>query len=159
LFAFSTDAGSLNTYKGYVINPVKGLGQKDQWVKEFADAGRKLLELGGNSYIVVASDYGYHVMFYSAILSPSNDYATLDAYLDSLDSNKGGFESWEAYFADIVNNWEDYEDSDFYLYKLASLYINADNEYSIFESEIVESARYDETKVKVYSDRFADLVA
>ena len=159
LFAFSTDPGSLNTYKGYVINPVKDLGQTEQWVKEFADAGRKLLELGGNSYIVVASDYGYHVMFYSAICSASDSYPTLDAYLDSLGVDKpDGVTTWEEYFNHIVNNWKDYENSDFYLYKLAGLYINVDTAYSEHEQDIVNSFRYDDTKVKVYSERYANIL-
>lgn len=158
LFAFSTDDGSLNTYKGYVINPVKDLGSSDQWVKEFADAGRELLTMGGNSYIVVASDYGYHVMFYSAICSANDNYPTLESYLSSLDSTMGGYSSWEEYFNYIVDNWEDFEDSDLYLYNFMNAHINADSAYSKHETATVNANRYDNKKVKVYESRYKDLL-
>lgn len=158
LFAYSTDDGSLNTYKGYVISPEKDLGLSEKWVKEFADAGRELLEMGGNSYIIVASDYGYHVMFYSSIVSADAKYATLNEYLDSLGMEKpDGVTTWAEYLEHIVNNWEDFEDSDFYLYNFANLYMGADNAYAEHETEIVDSYRYS-GKVKVYEERFKDLL-
>lgn len=158
LFAFSTDTGSLNTYKGYVINPIKDVGQTEQWVITFANAGRELLDMGGNSYMVVASDYGYHIMFYSSECSVGEDYSTLDLYLDSIDATKGGFNSWEEYFNDIVNDWEKYEESDFYLYKLASMYIGADAKYTKHETEIVNTYRYDTQKVKIYTKAYENLI-
>lgn len=158
LFAFSTDDGSLNTYKGYVINPEKDLGSTDKWVKEFANAGRELLSMGGNSYMVVASDYGYHVMFYSAVCKANQNYETLKSYLDSLDATKGGYATWEEYFDYIVENWEDFEDSDLYLYKLMSTHINASSAYSKHETETINAVRYDETKVKVYEGRYKNLL-
>lgn len=158
LFAFSTDDGSLNTYKGYVINPVKDLGSTDQWVKEFANAGRELLSMGGNSYIIVASDYGYHVMFYSAVCKADQNYPTLKEYLSSLDATKGGYATWEEYFDYIVANWEDFEESDLYLYNFMSAHINADSAYSKHENAKVSAVRYDETKVKVYESRYKNLI-
>ena len=65
LFAFSTDPGSLNKYKGYVISP----NNTEGFVESFSDAGKELLAMGGKSYIIVASDYGYHVIYFVA----SND--------------------------------------------------------------------------------------
>lgn len=157
LFAFSTDPGSLNTYKGYVVNPLPDVDLTESFVKTFADASRELMSMGGSSYIIAASDYGYHVIFYSAEINTNINYPTLDDYLDSLDSTKGGFASWSEYLNDILTNWEDYEDSDFYLYKLASVFNGASDAYTKKQNEIVKAAKADESKVKIYSDRYADL--
>lgn len=157
LFAFSTDSGSLNTYKGYVVNPYPDADSTESFVSTFADAGRKLLTMGGSSYIVVASDYGYHIVFFSEALSANTGYATLDDYLNSLDDTKGGFASWSEYLNDILSDWDKYEDSDFYLYKLASIFTDASTAYTNKQTEIVKAAKADKEKVKIYSERYADL--
>lgn len=159
LFAYSTDPGSLNTYKGYVISP-SVLGE-ETYVQEFADAGRELISSDKEyNYTMVATDYGYHVMFYIKALN-AGDYATLKDYLDSLDSTRGGFATWEEYYADMLENWDDEDaDTDFYLYKLQSLY--ADNtvsaKLSLKESGIIEALRKDDSKIKIYTERYEDLL-
>jgi len=86
LFAFSTDPGSLNTYKGYAIAKDYDINYSETYVDEFAKAGRELLEMAkaGNdgSCIIVATDFGYHVMFWSEITNVS--YATLSEYLTAI---------------------------------------------------------------------------
>ncbi len=157
LFAFSTDPGSLNTYKGYIINPERDVNITEQWVHTFASAGRELLNMKGSSYIVVASDYGYHVMFFSSLLGADVNYGTLDAYLNSIDSTMGGYASNAEYLAHILDNWEDYEGSDLYLYNLASLFVDTSTAYSAKQNEIVSAAKADENKVKIYTERYSDL--
>ena len=93
LFAFSTDSGSLNTWKGYAVKPVPDGSNTEEYVQSFADAARQLLTLGGNSYIVVATDYGYHVMFYSELINKDFKYDTLDEYLDSLNLDKAEYDA------------------------------------------------------------------
>ena len=161
LFAFSTDQGSLNTYKGYVVSPVPAPGVNETYVQEFADAGRELLTMGKNSYIMVATDYGYHVMFYSTVLEQNTGYATLEEYLDSLDSTRGGFASWEEYYNDMIKNWnEEDADTDFYLYTLQKLY-SEKMETSILsevESKVIEDNKTNSSKVVIYKDRYENLI-
>jgi len=121
LFAFSTDSGSLNTYKGYAISPVPEDG-KETYMQEFADAGRELITLGGQSYIMVATDYGYHIMFFSQAFD-SYDYDTLEKYLNFLTGKTLDEDGWKAELkAEVLDKWDDEEnlDTDSFLYKLYS---------------------------------------
>lgn len=161
LFAFSTDPGSLNTYKGYVISPIPAPGASETYVQEFADAGRELLTMGKNSYIIVATDYGYHVMFYSSVLEQDVGYATLEEYLDSLDSTKGGFASWSEYYDNMIANWNDKDaDTDFYLYTLQTLYSGKMEEsiLSEIETSVIENNKSNSSKVVIYKDRYQNLI-
>lgn len=121
LFAFSTDSGSLNTYKGYAISPVPEDG-KETYMQEFADAGRELITLGGQSYIMVATDYGYHIMFFSQAFDSYN-YDTLEKYLNFLTNKTLDEDGWKAELkAEVLDKWDDEEnlDTDSFLYKLYS---------------------------------------
>ena len=161
LFAYSTDPGSLNTYKGYVIEP-SVLGA-ETYVKEFADAGRELITSTSKySYQIVGTNYGYHIMFYVKGVGADFSYPTLEDYLSSLDSDKGGFSSWQEYYDNMIANWNDEDiDSDFYLYKLQNLYADkmVTSSLSDTESKLIENYRKDSNKVKIYNERFADLLA
>lgn len=159
LFAFSTDPGSLNTYKGYLVSPKPDIGGSETYVEEFAKAGRTYVtdNLGGSSYIVMATDFGYHVMFFSEIISANINYATLDAYLDSLGVDKGTA-TWAQYLETIKANWSDYENEDFYLYNLLTLYADADNVLSNKRVELFNKYAYDQTKVVKYTERYSDLI-
>ncbi len=137
LFAFSTDPGSLNTYKGYVIAPEPDLDGKDQWVIEFADAGRKLLKMGGNSYIIVASDYGYHILFYSEYLTAGG----IDDLEDYLDSEFGAKDWGTTEFANMIKNWDDADDTS-YLYKLITAVADTTNKINNKHTATVNEYRY-----------------
>lgn len=120
LFAFSTDGGSLNTYKGYAIAPKPDGTDSEKYVSEFAEAARILIQEGGNSYIMVATDYGYHILFFSQLFDGNFDAgATLQDYLNTLDFDKGG-KTWEEVYTEMLDGWDDYENTGFYLYALAS---------------------------------------
>ncbi len=162
LFAFSTDPGSLNTYKGYVISPVPAPGANETYVQEFADAGRELLEMGKNSYIMVATDYGYHVLFYSAKLEQGTGYDNLVAYLNSLDATMGGFNSWQEYYEDMIANWNDEDiDADFYLYQLQKLYSEKmeTTVLSEIENGVINKFKTNTSKVNIYKDRYENLIS
>lgn len=159
LFAFSTDPGSLNTYKGYVIKP-----DNNEYVKTFGDAGKALLEEGGSSYKVVASDYGYHFMFFSEVWRVNDEYATLDVYLDTLGIDKGTA-TWEEYFAAQKENketWEDFEEENNFLYFLANEWISVrfNDETARNRTNVTTEYRYGEHKdsTVIYKNRFADLL-
>lgn len=162
LFAFSTDSGSLNTYKGYVIKP-----ENTEYVKTFGEAGKALLAEGGSSYMVVASDYGYHFMFFSEVWHYQDGYINeqgepdLGLYLDTLGIDKGTL-TWAEYFAEQMKDWDTFAEDNSYLYVLASELIS--DELSDFSSQSSESIkikyRYGEKKecTVIYKDRFADLL-
>ena len=162
LFAFSTDPGSLNGGSGYLITPKPDIGKNETFVQEFADAGRKFVDgsLGNNGYIVVGTDYGYHVMFFSKQLGANTNYATLVEYLNAT-MNMGikDKEGWETVFADMLNNWEDLEDTDDnYLYNLISFYANTNMVISTKQAEIINTYKNDTNCVVKYADRYADLL-
>lgn len=161
LFAFSTDPGSLNTYKGYVIKP-----DNNEYVATFGEAGKELLEAGGCSYKVVASDYGYHFMFFSEVWTANKEYATLDVYLNTLDiDGEKTADEWKAYFNAQKENkdkWDDFEEENNFLYFLASELISTklSDASTRTKTNIVTEYRYGEHKdsTVIYKDRFSDLL-
>ncbi len=158
LFAFSTDSGSLNTYKGYVIEPKPDGADAEKYMQEFADGARELITMGGSSYIMVATDYGYHVMFFSEVLDTNYDYKNLTDYLNA----EYGDKTWTDEYSAMLADWDDYEDTDSYLYLLCdSLSSSAvSNAVSDYQRETLNEYRYkeDSTAVKLYQDRYADLM-
>ncbi len=159
MFAFSTDSGSLNTWKGYAVKPAVDGSGSEEYVQTFADAARQLIELGGNSYIIVATDYGYHVMFYSELLNKDYGYANLTAYLDSLSIDKG--ESWAKYLENMLNEWDDFEDTDNFLYtfvnSLTSAKVTAAQ--TAENNKVLNKYRYESDKyVTVNENSYADLL-
>ena len=161
LFAFSTDPGSLNGGSGYLVTPKPDIGKTETFVKEFADAGRKFIEdgLGEKSYIVVGTDFGYHVMFFSKALGANTDYDSLVKYLNVV-MNKGekDLAGWKTELESMLANWDDIEDTDNYLYKLIELYANTNTALSSKQAEIINTYKNDSNCVVKYADRYADLL-
>lgn len=157
LFAFSTDPGSLNTYKGYAIKPIPDGANTEEYMQEFADAGRELLKMGKTSYIIVATDYGYHVMFYSQMFDNYN-YDTLAKYLETF-----GIADGKQEFNNIISNYEDYENQDGYLYLLTSSIVSSQlsNKVASEQREIINKYIYNEetSGVVKYESRYEDLLA
>lgn len=60
MFAYSTDPGCLNTYMGYAVSPVK-----TSFVPEFEYAAQKAVKQGVGAYNLVATDYGWHLIYCS----------------------------------------------------------------------------------------------
>ncbi len=157
LFAYSTDSGSLNTYQGYVIKPIPEGEKTEEYVKTFADAGRELISIGEDGYVMVASDYGYHVMFYVSAEKPNGtDYPTLTAYLQSL-----GITDVEAELNDLKVNFSEYENTDTFLYSFCqSVFTSAINKRQNDEMlKLEKDYLYGEkSAVTVFEDRFADMI-
>ncbi|MBR2449274.1 MAG: hypothetical protein IKB30_04030 [Clostridia bacterium] len=173
LFAFSTDDGSLNTYKGYSSEPKPDAGKNETYMQEFADAAREILgqgadgnvitAMGNNSYIMVATDYGYHVMFYSQVFDKNYNYASLVDYLSKFYTVSKGVTAndWEAELAKMCAEWDDWKDTKSYLYQLVSSVISASmsNELSYVQNEILNENVYGSNGAVVkYEDRYADLM-
>ncbi|MBQ6922842.1 MAG: hypothetical protein IJQ66_07125 [Clostridia bacterium] len=159
LFAFSTDPGSLNTYKGYVIKPKADGSNSEDYVETFGNAGRELLLAGGTSYKVVASDYGYHFMFFSEVFNVGDGFETLTEYLDTLGIDKGDM-TWAEYFEAQKEDWDAFEEENNYLYIIANELVSAklSDTSSKYRTSVINRYRYDEEKVHVYEDRYANLL-
>ena len=126
---------------------------------EFANGARELLEMDGeNSYIIVATDYGYHVMFYSEVFNSSYNYATLEEYLNKFEGQK----DWAAELDSIKANFDDEDklDTDSYLYKLFNSISTsiADKALSDEQGKILDYVFGDNDCVVMYEDRYADLL-
>ena len=164
IFAFSTDDSetALNTYKGYCVKPIPDGANPEEFVIEYATAGRKLMNMGKYSYVMVASDYGYHVMFFSEKIDATYDYPTLISYLNKQYGVNETETYWENYYNEIVANWEDVEDTDNYLYVILNA-LATDAVEKAFDKEqkaILNEYVYSGSDYVVkYEDRYADLLA
>ncbi len=57
-FAYNTDTAGLNSYLGYAVTP-----EKTDFVSEFEYAAQTVCAAGAGNYIVVPSDYGWHIIY------------------------------------------------------------------------------------------------
>lgn len=85
IYAYSTDPGSLAENYGYVYSPITS---KTTYVKEFSDAAERLINQGVGAYEVVATDFGYHIMLCTSVITSGNQLAEKEAFL--LDVEKEG---------------------------------------------------------------------
>ena len=69
MFAYSTDTGCLNTYMGYVVSPYK-----TSFVSEFEYAAQYAVLKGAGSYVVCATDYGWHIIYVSMVCDAAEIY-------------------------------------------------------------------------------------
>ncbi|MBQ9514146.1 MAG: hypothetical protein IJR66_04135 [Clostridia bacterium] len=157
IFAFSTDSGSLNSYKGYLISPKPPIGGSETYMQEFADAGRELIDgsMGEYSYIIVATDYGYHVMFFSEIVDGKN-YPTLTDYLASL-----GIDDGKALYDTLMATWNDEDvDSDCFLYKFIDANTGSMTSNALSESNqaVIERYKNDSKCVNINKKVYKDLI-
>ncbi len=78
IYAYSTDTGSLKENYGYVYSPISS---KTKYVKEFADAAQRIINAGVGAYEVVATDFGYHIMLCTTVITPGNELASMEEFL------------------------------------------------------------------------------
>ena len=135
-FVFSTDTGILSQNYGYLYSPYTSAGK---YVTEFAEAAKAVVEAGVGSYTVVGTDYGYHILVCTKIVSDEYD----------IDSAAGE----TAFLADL-----DVEGSLAYLYKQVKYDALTENEITRVLSKYVNDTLEDETKVVYYEDNYSDLV-
>ena len=76
MFAYSTDPGCLNTYYGYSVSPYS-----TNFVKEFEYAAQEAVKGGVGTYVVCATDYGWHIIFASYVFNGGEVYSVDDCEL------------------------------------------------------------------------------
>ena len=156
MFTFSTD-NNLNTYKGYVITPMDG-DDSGRYIDEFYNASLKIMSMGEFSYILVASDYGYHVIFLSEKIDQTYDYNTLESFLNKEYGEKTTSE-WKEFLLNMIENWDNFKDTNNYLYILHNKlsYENVNKAIIDFKTKIMDYINSDNNCVVEYKDRYADL--
>ena len=129
-FAYNTDTAGLNDYFGYVIST----GATD-YVPEFEYAAQYVCRQGAGSYVVVPSDYGWHVIYCTFSFVADEEGNVIAPYTFNLDdrATEGTFSYlfYEALCADLVSEYA-----------------------SIRQSNAIEDFK---DCAVVYEDRYADL--
>ncbi len=179
LFAFSTDGGSLSsTYKGYLVKPEADVTGTETYVKEFAEGARLVTDeskgFGAGSYVMVDTDYGYHIIFNSQTITANDNYATLTAYLDSLGVEKKieetTYNTWAEYYNAMLENIDTIaeDNADFYLYTFQQAYVGniLSTRLSQKKTQIINTFKtknddgeyedFSETYVKKYEKRYSE---
>ncbi len=160
MFAFSQDDSdsALNTYKGYTI--------PGSWMPEFNEAGKELIKHNENTFMLVATDYGYHIMFFSENFGNGYKYPTLQEYLNkefkfSNEDIKSWYDEVEYdEFDYMVDNYKDYKNTNNYMYilynKLASSHV--EHAYEKATDAIFKQYIEDSNVVVKYLDAYKDLI-
>ena len=128
MFAYSTDTGCLNTYMGYAVSP-----NKTNFVPEFEYAAQYAVKQGVGSYVVCATDYGWHIIYVSFV------YGEGDVY--------GGYNAAEK---DVEGSFSNL----FY----ESLKATTSSNYSNEIQNNVLNAYNNESNVTLYKSRYQDLL-
>ncbi len=129
-FAYNTDTAGLNDYFGYVIST----GATD-YAPEFEYAAQYVCRQGAGSYVVVPSDYGWHVIYCTFSFVADEEGNVIAPYTFNWDdrATEGTFSYlfYEALCADLVSEYA-----------------------SIRQSNAIEDFK---DCAVVYEDRYADL--
>ena len=163
MFAFSNDDSdtALNTYKGYAIKPQPDGTETEEWQLEFAEVGRELIAKDEKTFMLVATDYGYHIMFFSEYFGNGYSYPTLESYLNKeFKFSNSDITTWEEEFNFMVENYKDYKNTDNYMYvlynKLATTYV--EKAYQNATQDIYGQYANNSQVVVRYENAYSDLV-
>lgn len=134
-FAYNTDTGGLNSYLGYAVT-----ANKTNFVSEFEYAAQKVVSEGAGNYIVVPSDYGWHIIYCTFSFCDGKEYngiRTPFEYNHGLRETEGTFSYlfYESYKADTASKESTNRRS-----KIISSY--KDN-YTIFEDRYKDLSNLD----------------
>ncbi len=110
-FAYNTDTAGLNTYLGYSVTT-----GKTSYMAEFEYAAQLACRLGAGNYVVVPTDYGWHVIYCTFSFVSDGNGGVVDPYtFNWSDIEKEGTFSYyfyEALVADLVSDYASNMQSD-----------------------------------------------
>lgn len=86
MFAYTTDTACLNTYFGYSIASAE---ESTSYVSEFEFASQEAIKGGAGTYYVVATDYGWHIIYVSFVFNGGKTYENGFDYSER--NNEGTF--------------------------------------------------------------------
>ena len=133
MFAYSTDPGCLNTYYGYSVSPYG-----TNFVKEFEYAAQEAVKGGVGTYVVCATDYGWHIVYASYVFSADGEVY-------------GGYNHTEA----VGENKVEGSFSNLFYEALKS---TATSSYSTEIQNSVLNRYNNDESVKLYKSRYQDLL-
>lgn len=134
MFAYSSDTGNLNSFKGYVSAPKPSDNATESFVAEFADAARDVVSQGAGNYVVVGTDYGWHIVYCTEAISAGTAEELVEADMDVF----GTFT---------------------YRFKTAIMDSVHDNILNEKQNEVFNQYRDNASMVKTYKNAYADLIA
>lgn len=86
MFAYNTDTAGLNTYYGYSVTSAD---KATSYVAEFEYAAQQAIEDGAGTYYVVATDYGWHILYVTYTYTGGLAYA--DGFVYAERNTEGTF--------------------------------------------------------------------
>lgn len=92
IYAYSTDDGSLKENYGYVYSPITSKTNyqiQGTYVDEFSAKAEQLINGGVGSYAVVATDFGYHIMLCTKIITPTSSKLTATEFKEQITAKQG----------------------------------------------------------------------
>ena len=141
MFAYSTDTGCLNKYYGYSI---ASIDESTSYVAEFEYAAQKAITEGGvGTYYVVATDYGWHILYVSFVYDGTKNS----------DSDLGNVFASGFVYADR----DDEGTFSYYYYQAKKSSIVSD--YTTSKSNQINAQLNTESVVTLHKDRYADLTS
>ena len=133
MFAYSTDTGCLNKYLGYSIASKE---EATDYVAEFEYAAQDAITKGAGTYYVVATDFGWHIIYVSFVFEGG------DTYADGFDYNARNDEGTFSY----------------YFYQ--SMKSSVAQDYSQEMVDVIYNRmEQSDTVIKKYEDRYSDLTS
>ena len=103
-FAYNTDTAGLNSYLGYAIST----GSTD-YVPEFEYAAQYVCRKGAGNYVVVATDYGWHIIYCTFSFVADGDGGVAAPYTfnweDRAQEGTFSYLFYEALCADLVSDY------------------------------------------------------
>lgn len=110
-FAYNTDTAGLNSYLGYSVTT-----GRTRYMAEFEYAAQLACRLGAGNYVVVPTDYGWHVIYCTFSFVSDGNGGVVDPYtFNWSDIEKEGTFSYyfyEALVADLVSDYASNMQSD-----------------------------------------------
>lgn len=103
MFAYTTDTAALNTYFGYSIESIE---TATSYVAEFEQAAQDIItNNGAGSYAVVATDYGWHIIYVSFVYTGGATYEDGFVYAQRMQEGTFSYYYYQAKKSDVVSDY------------------------------------------------------
>ena len=134
MFAYTTDTAALNTYYGYSIETQQ---EATDYVAEFEYAAQYLINdsnYGTGSYCVVATDYGWHLIYVTLTYDGGLVYENGFVYADRNEKGTFSYYFYQSMKSSVISSYTEEKQNDL---------LNA----------------LEEVSVTLYEDRYSDLTS
>lgn len=151
IFQYGTDPGMFNNAMDYLSKPKPAAGGSETYVKEFAEAARKAISKGEGSYVLVGTDFGWHIILCTDVIVKGDSDELEQSVVDTINQK----------IADGIK-FEEIEKSirETFTYKLFKA-MRDEIKNSVFNQtveNILDQYKDDSGKVVKYLDRIQDFL-